>query len=82
MGRWVRADPGGFQRGRLEKWAERRGLTIVATSDDQRVPASVVALRDGASGPWLLTGKSMDSVNTAAIYLVNTLERLGVDLDA
>lgn len=63
----------------LQTWAQARGLTVQASNGSQREPEHVVSLVDGdpaADGAVLLTKTSLDSIDTAALYLIDVIERL------
>lgn len=70
---------------RLNAFAEARGLRVRTSSGTQREPENVVSLQGSGEGahpmPTLLSRSSMDSIETAAMYVLNTLERLGVEVD-
>jgi hypothetical protein len=68
---------------RLKEWAEPRGLDVRTTTADQREPDNIVAIvgRDRAPGADTLVRKSSrDGVEIAAFYVIETLERLGVEV--
>lgn len=65
---------------RLRKWAAPKGLTVSTTPGNQREPEYLVAINDVGNGPALIVRTSLDSCETAAFYLLNTLERLGVEV--
>lgn len=63
----------------LKAWADQRGFRVLTTNATQREPGYSVALREQSDG-WvspLLSRESSDSVDTAAMYLLNVLDRLG-----
>lgn len=66
----------------LRTWAQARGLSVQTSSGSQREPENVVSVVDGdpaADGAVLLTKMSLDSVDTAAMYLINVIDRLQED---
>jgi hypothetical protein len=65
----------------LKAWAAPKGLDIIVSDSTQQEPDYVVSIREpGAlSAASLVSRRSRDSVDVAAMYLVNTLDRLGVD---
>lgn len=65
----------------LKAWADPKGLEVRATAGDQHEPEHIVAVANPGGGVVILSRTSMDSIDTAAMYLFNTLQRLGVDLD-
>lgn len=66
---------------RVRAYAEARGLELVVSAGDQREPENVVALRNPGRLGFLIRRTSLDNTETAAFYLINSLEALGVDLD-
>lgn len=64
----------------LKSWAEARSLTVVSSSGTQREPENVVAVKFGEGfGTTLLSRSSLDSIDTAAMYLVNLIDRLRLE---
>jgi hypothetical protein len=63
----------------LEAWAATKGLEVHVVRADQRDPENIVMVSDPGGGPALLRRGSFDSVDTAAMYVVNTLERFGIN---
>ena len=61
----------------LKEWAGEKGLEVNSTSGTQREPENVVYIKVPGTFTSLVRGVSQDSVETAAIYVVNTLQRLG-----
>ena len=67
---------------RLKAWAKTRGLEVTCSSGTQREPENVVAInRPGHGYANLLARTSLDSIESAAGYVVNTLEMLGVEVE-
>lgn len=72
---------------RLKRWADTRKLCVSASRGDQREPENVVAvttpLIDDDGGSYrktLLRRDSLDSIDTAALYVIQALAALGVDV--
>jgi hypothetical protein len=66
----------------LERWAKRRGLEIRTANATQQEPDYAVAIYEaGSKGAPLLAKTSRDALVMAAFYVVNTLDRLGVDVE-
>jgi hypothetical protein len=64
----------------LRAWADARGLSVHASSGSQREPENVVAVKFGGGfGTTLLSRSSLDSIDTAAMYLVNVIDRLRLE---
>lgn len=53
------------------------GLELVVARPTQREPEAVVTVREEGDFGSLIQGRSQDSVDTAAMYVVQNLERLG-----
>jgi hypothetical protein len=63
---------------RLEAWAAERGLSVKTWRGDQREPDNGCSIQEIGHFDSLIRRTSRDSVETAAWYVINTLERLGV----
>lgn len=66
---------------RLRAYADRKGFDLVTTPATAFDRQNSVALRRDATSEWLIERKSGDSIDTAAFYLLNALELLGVAPD-
>lgn len=65
----------------LKDWAKPKGLDVRSTIGNQREPEHIVSVvSPGSPPPPLISRSSLDNIDTAAMYLLNTLERLGVDV--
>lgn len=62
---------------KLQEWAKPKGLTVQTSSGDQRDPVNVCAIREPGGGTVLIRRTSLDSIETAAMYVLHTLDRLG-----
>lgn len=68
---------------RLEEWARSRGLRVTTYVGTQREPENGVNIRLAGTTGWtppLLSCKSNDSVEAAALYAIENLKALGVDV--
>jgi hypothetical protein len=67
----------------LKAWTKGQGLTVRASgSNDQRDPGFVVAITNGGvfGNAELVRGDSLDSMDTAAMYVLHKLRALGIDV--
>ena len=63
----------------LKTWAEHRGLAVQASKGTQQEPENVVAVVDTNGGYLLLRAMSLDSIDTAASYVIDIIDRLRLD---
>lgn len=62
----------------LRTWAQARGLEVSTSKGTQREPENVVSISDEGR-VLLMTKQSLDSIDTAAMYLINVIDRLQED---
>jgi hypothetical protein len=65
---------------RVRAYAAAREFEVRTSGSTQREPEYVVALLRAGSREALISRRSLDSLETAAFYLVNSLEALGVEV--